>query len=191
MAIFASARFTKSESKATDFLPDELLVPEKSKPNSETPHIRSQIPFFSGDDHLVLNRARGSNKRAIKVLKFLFDFILPADPLAFEEIAALCDNKKEHKFYRAGWLTFLRNRWVPIGEGQAEPSAQSMAGLLAAEPELLKRLSDERIAKLFTIMGASPADLLLRTVGDDDGEPYVTDSIVNPDKNRRQMIFIK
>ena len=164
------APFFEAESKVSDFLPDELLLPEKSKPNSETPHVRSQIPFFSGDDHLVLNRARGSNKRAIKVLKFLFDYILPTDPRAFEEVTARCDNAKELKFYRAGWLTFLRNRWVPIGEGQAEPSAQSMASLLAAEPELLKRLSNERIAKLFTIMGASPADLLLRTVGQDDQE---------------------
>lgn len=160
----------EAESKVSDFLPDELLLPEKSKPTSETARIRSQIPFFSGDDHFVLNRARGSNKRAIKVLKFLFDYILLADPRAFEEVTVLCDNKNEHKFYRAGWLTFLRNRWVPMGEGQAEPSAQSMANLLAAEPELLKRLSEQRIAKLFNIMGASPADLLLRTVGDDDGE---------------------
>jgi hypothetical protein len=117
------------ESTVTDFLPDELLLPEKSKPTSETVRIRSQIPFFSGADHFMLNRARGSHKRAIKVLKFLLDLILPADPLAFEEITALCDNKMEHKFYRAGWLTFLRNRWVPMGEGQAEPSAYLMAAL--------------------------------------------------------------
>lgn len=164
------APFFEIESKVSDFLPDELILPEKSKPISETLHIRSQIPFFSGDDHLVLNRARGSNKRAIKVLKFLFDYILPADPRAFEEVTTRCDNGKDHKFYRAGWLTSLRNRWVPMGEGQAEPSAESMANLLAAEPALLKRLSDQRIAELFIIMGASPADLLLRTVGQDDQE---------------------
>lgn len=164
------APFFESESKVSDFLPDELLLPEKAKPNSETPHIRSQIPFFSGDDHFVLNRARGGNKRAIRVLKFLFDYILLADPRAFEEVTVRCDNGKDHKFYRAGWLTYLRNRWVPMGEGQSEPSAQSMASLLTAEPELLKRLSDQRIAKLFTIMGVSPADLLLRTIGQDDQE---------------------
>jgi hypothetical protein len=164
------APFFEIESKVSDFLPDELLLPEKSKPNSESAHIRSQIPFFSGDDHLVLNRARGSNKRAIKVLKFLIDYILPADLRAFELVTARCDNGKDHRFYRAGWLTSLRNRWVPIGEGQAEPSAQSMANLLTAEPELLKRLSDQRIAELFIIMGASPAELLLRTVGQDDQE---------------------
>jgi hypothetical protein len=164
------APFFELESKVSDFLPDELFLPEKSKPTSETAHIRSQIPFFSGDDHLVLNRARGSSKRAIKVLKFLFDYILPTDLHAFEEVTAICDNGKDLKFYRAGWLTSLRNRWVPMGEGQSEPSAQSMADLLAAEPELLKRLSHQRIARLFTVMGVSPADLLLRTVGHDDQE---------------------
>lgn len=162
--------FFESESKVSDFLPDELLLPDKSKPNSEASHIRSQIPFFSGDDYCVLNRARGSNKRAIKVLKFLFEYILPIDPRAFEEVTAPCDNGKDHKFYRAGWLTSLRNRWVPMGEGQSEPSAQSMASLLAADPGLLKQLSDQRIAKLFTVMGANPADLLLRTVSQDDQE---------------------
>ena len=162
--------FCEAESKVSDFLPDEPLSPdeEKSNPTSETAHIRSQIPFFSGDDHCVLNRARGGGTRAIKVLKFLFDFILPADPKAFEKATTKCDNGKDHNFYRAGWLTYLRNRWVPVGEGRSEPTAQSMASLLAAEPELLKRLGDHQISQLFTIMGASPADLLLRTVGKDD-----------------------
>jgi hypothetical protein len=162
----------EAESKVSDFLPDEPLPSdeEKTKPSSETPQLRSQIPFFSGDDHFVLNRARGGTNRAIRVLKFLFDFILPADPRAFEEVTARCDNGKDHKFYRAAWLTSLSNRWVPLGEGRSEPTAQSMASLLAAEPELLKRLSDQRISQLFTIMGASPADLLLRTVGKDDPE---------------------
>jgi hypothetical protein len=48
--------FYEAESKVSDFLPDEPLPPdeEKTKPNSEVPQIRSQIPFFSGDDHFVL-----------------------------------------------------------------------------------------------------------------------------------------
>ena len=104
------------------------------------------------------------------MLKFLFDFVLPADPKAFEEVTTKCDNGKDHKFYRAGWLTSLRNRWVPVGQGRLGPSAESMAGLLGNEPDLLKRLSDQRISQLFSIMGASPADLMLRTVGKDDPE---------------------
>jgi hypothetical protein len=162
----------EAESKVSDFLPDEPLAPdeEKAKPSSENPLTRSQIPFLSGEDHSLLNRARGSAKRAIKVLKFLFDYVLAADLKAFEVVTTKCDNGKEHRFYRAAWLASLRNRWVPVGEGRLEPSAQSMASLLGEEPELLKRLSDPRIAQLFTIMGASPADLLLRTVGDDDEE---------------------
>jgi hypothetical protein len=165
----------ETESKVTDFLPDEPLPPdeEKSKPNSETLQPRSQIPFFSGDDHFVLNRARGSETRAIKVLKFLFDFILPADTRAFEVVTTKCDNGKDHRFYRAGWLTSLRNRWVPVGQGRSEPSAQSMASLLGKEPELLKRLSDQRVSQVFSIMGVSPADLLLRTVGRDDPERMI------------------
>lgn len=160
------------ESKVFDFLPDEPLASdeEKAKPNSETPLTRSQIPFFSGEDHSVLNRARGSAKRAIKVLKFLVDYILRDDPRALDVITTRCDNGKEHRFYRAAWLTSLHNRWVPVGVGRSEPTAQNMASLLAEEPELLKRLNAPRIAQLFTIMGASPADLLLRTIGNDDQE---------------------
>jgi len=164
--------FFEAESRVSDFLPDLPLSPEeeKSKPSSETALPRTEIPFLSGEDHSVLNRARGSTKKAIKVLKFLSDFILDADPNAFEVVTTKCDNGKEHRFYRAAWLTTLRNRWVPVGEGRSEPTAQSMATLLSEEPELLKRLSDPRIAQLFTIMGASPAELLLRTVGKDDPE---------------------
>ena len=162
----------EAASQVSDFLPDEPLPAdeERTKPNSETPQLRSEIPFFSGDDHFVLNRARGSETRAIKVLKFLFDFILPADPKAFDEVTTKCDNGKEHRFFRAGWLTSLRNRWVPVGQGRLAPSAESMAGLLGNEPDLLKRLSDQRISQLFCIMGASPADLMLRSVGQTDQE---------------------
>ncbi len=166
------APFFEAESKVSDFLPDEPLPSdeEKAKPSSTSQLTRSQIPFFSGEDHYVLNRARGGAKRATQVLKFLLDYILPADLNAFEVLTTPCDNGKEHRFYRAAWLNLLRNRWVPVGEGRSEPTAQSMATLLSEEPELLKRLSDPRIAQLFTIMGASPADLLLRTVGRDDPE---------------------
>lgn len=166
------APFFESESRVSDFLPDLPLSPEeeKSKPSSEAALTRSEIPFLTGEDHSVLNRARGSTRKAIKVLKFLSDFVLETDSHAFDVITTKCDNGKEHRFYRAAWLSSLRNRWVPVGEGRSEPTAQSMATLLSEEPALLKRLSDPRIAHLFTIMGASPAELLLRTVGKDDPE---------------------
>jgi len=160
-------------SKVSDFLPDEPLseADVKAKPRSESPQLRTEIAFFTGDDKFVIDRARGSETRALMLIHFLLDFVLPNDPKAFEEIPVVCDNGQTHKFYRAGWLTPLRGRaWIPVGQARIAPSAESMAGLLSKEPDLLKRLADARVSQFFRTIGANPADLMLRSVGHDDQE---------------------
>jgi hypothetical protein len=160
-------------SKVSDFLPDEPLseAEVKAKPRSESPQLRTEIAFFTGDDKFVIDRARGSETRALMLIHFLLDFVLPNDPKAFEEIPVVCDNGQTHKFYRAGWLTPLRGRaWIPVGQARIAPSAESMAGLLSKEPDLLKRLADARVSQFFRTIGANPADLMLRSVGHDDQE---------------------
>lgn len=163
----------EAESKVSDFLPDEPLPDDeiKAKPHSEAPQMRTSIAFFAGDDRFVIDRSRGSEIRALKLIHFLLDYVLPADPKAFEEHAVNCDNGKEHRFYHAAWLSPLRNRtWIPIGKSKFPPSAESMASLLTKEPELLRRLSDARVSQFFKIIGANPADLMLRSVGRNDPE---------------------
>jgi hypothetical protein len=162
------------DSIVQDFLPDEPLGDDelKAKPRSEAPRRRTEITFLSGNDRAIIDRARGSETRTLKLLRFILDYVLPADAQAFEEETIKCDNGKDHRFFRANWLTPLRNRiWVPLGKGKSDtPSAESLAILLAQEPELIKRLGEERPSQLLKALGVSPADLMLRSVGRNDPE---------------------
>ncbi len=164
----------EADSIVQDFLPDEPLPDDelKAKPRSEAPRCRTEIAFLSGSDRAIIDRARGSETRALKLLRFILDHVLPTDPKAFDEETIKCDNGKEHRFYRANWLSPLHNRiWVPLGKGKSDtPSAESLAILLAQEPELLKRLGEERPSKFLIALGVSPADLMLRSVGRSDPE---------------------
>ena len=164
----------EADSVVQDFLPDEPLGDDelKAKPRSEAPRRRTEITFLSGNDRAIIDRARGSENRALKLLRFILDYVLPADPQAFDEETIKCDNGKDHRFFHANWLTPFRNRiWVPLGKGKSDtPSAESLATLLAQEPELLKRLGEERPSQLLKALGVSPADLMLRSVGRNDPE---------------------
>lgn len=164
----------EADSIVQDFLPDEPMPDDelKAKPRSEVPCQRTEIAFISGSDRSIIDRVRGSGTRALQFLRFILDYVLPADPQAFEEEVVECDNGREHHFFRANWLTPLRNRvWVPLGDRKSgAPTAESLAILLANESDLLKRLGEERPSQLLRAVGVSPADLMLRSVGRSDSE---------------------
>jgi hypothetical protein len=140
------------ESRVEHFLPDEPLSDEEAKapPRSEDPQRRTEIAWLTASDRSLIDRVRGSQTRAVRLLQFIIDYVLPADPQAFDVVTVKCDNGKEHRFFRANWLSPLRNRvWVPLGKGKSNtPSAESLATLLAQEPDLLKRLGEERVSQL-------------------------------------------
>ncbi|MGD0813453.1 MAG: hypothetical protein ABSA83_07605 [Verrucomicrobiota bacterium] len=164
----------EAENIVQDFLPDEPLGDDEAnvKPRSEDPQPRTEIAYLSGNARCIIDRARGSGNRALRLVRFIFDYVLPADPQAFNVETVNCDNGKEHRFFRANWLSPLRSRvWVPLGQGKSDtPSAESLATLLAQEPDLLKRLGEERVSHFLKAIGVSPADLMLRSVGRDDPE---------------------
>ena len=162
----------EAESMVEGFFPDEPLSEAEQKARSETTQQRTEISWLSGGDRSIIDRARHSRVRAVKLLRFCIDYILPADPRAFDVQTVRCDNGSEHSYYRANWLgPFRTRRWVPVEANvSVAPSAESFAKLLDGEQDLLKRLAEERVSKLLEILGVSPADLLLRSVGRNDSE---------------------
>jgi hypothetical protein len=164
----------EAESIVEQFLPDEPLSDEeqKARPRSEKAQLRTEIAWLSGTDRSLIDRARSSQARAVKLLRFCIDYILPADPHAFDVETVRCDNGVDHGFFRANWLGPLRTRpWVPLEKGKrVTPSAESLAKLLMGEQDLFKRFAEERVSQLLEKLGVSPADLVLRSVGRDDPE---------------------
>ena len=160
----------QAESTVREFLPDENLSEEDlNKRTSETPQKRTEITWLTGDERSILSRARSSQTRALRLLKFILDYVLPADPHALDIQAALCDDDKEHRFYRANWLSLLRTR-IWVGKASGAPSAENFAKLLAQDQKLLNRLTDPPGPQLLEALAVSPADLMLRSVGQDGAE---------------------
>ncbi|MDB6109418.1 MAG: histidine kinase, partial [Pedosphaera sp.] len=164
----------ETEATVQDFLPDEPLSDDEKKAelNSTATHRRTEVAFLSGDDRSIIGRARSSQTRALSLIHFILEYLLPADAHALDVEAAKCNTGAEHRFFPANWLTPLRRRvWVPIGDKKSEPpSAESLAILLAKESALLKRMGEERVSQFLKAIGVSPADLMLRSVGRDDPE---------------------
>ncbi len=164
----------ETESIVHDFLPDEPLSDDEKKAElrSASKLRRTEVAFLSADDRSIVDRSRNSHARALNLIHFVLDYLLTADIHAFDLETAMCTTGVEHRFFPASWLTPLRRRvWVPVGDKKSEPpSAESLAILLAREPELLKSISEERVAQFLAAIGVSPADLLLRSVGKDDPE---------------------
>jgi hypothetical protein len=164
----------EDDSFVDQFLPDEPLrdEEEKVKPRSEKMCRRTEIAWLIKTDRSIVDRARSSPARAIRLIQFCIEFLLSSDERAFEVQTIRCDNGSDHRYYRANWLGPLRNRrWIPVeNEKRNVPTAENLANLLVKEHILLQRLGEERVSKFFQILGVSPADLVLRTLGHDDLE---------------------
>ena len=164
------------ESIVRRFFPDEPLPVDEQKPlpRSERAVPRTELAWLTKGDRSVINRVRGSRARAVKLLRFCFEYVIPYDPQAFDEENVLCDNGKPHRYYRADWISPLRmDEWVPMGEGKnvanVTPSAESLAKLLVEDRDLLQSLAMDHTSFL-EALGVSPADLALRLLGRDDHE---------------------
>ena len=162
------------------FLPSEPLPDaEKQKHRTTVPVSVSTIAFLRSDEG-ILDAVRGSKTKAIKLLDFILTYLLDADPLAFQEVEAECDCGDKHRYFQAGWLVPLRKRrWIPIEKNRsAEPSADSLANLLANNEAVLSKLTEGRGMLLLKALGVGVADLLLRSVGaDDDARASLTRDI--------------
>ena len=163
----------EADSHVECFLSDDSPPEERAgKVRSEVPVARSEIAFLCGGERNVIDRIRGSNARSIKMVRFLLEYVLPADDRALDVEETACDDGKTHKYYHARWFEPLKERgWVAVEKRKNLPvSAETLALLLAGHEDLRKRLSEERPGKMLAVLGASPAEILLRSVGRTDAE---------------------
>ena len=155
------------------FIPDEPLpVSEKEKKlkhRTKDPVEVSALAFFEKDD-TGLDSVRRSKTRAVNLLLFLADHVLPSHPFAIEPLEAECECGSTHRYYPSAWLVPMwGNQWVPLGDSkQAEASAESIAQLFEGREDDLRRLTGGVGRKLLESLGISLADLGLRAVAKDE-----------------------
>ncbi|HUT59335.1 MAG TPA: hypothetical protein VNA25_15915, partial [Phycisphaerae bacterium] len=163
----------EADSHVECFLADEALPDEQAdKVRSDAPVNRSEIAFLCAGEKNVIDRIRGSSARSIKMIRFLLEYVLPTDERALDDEETACDDGKRHKYYHARWLELLKKRgWISVEKRKnLRVSAETLVLLLAGHEDLRKRLSEERPGKMFTVLGASPAEILLWSVGRTDAE---------------------
>jgi hypothetical protein len=163
----------KSQRRGIPFIPDEPLpVPEKEKKlrhRTKNAVEVSALAFFEKDD-TGLDAVRRSKTRAVSLLLFLADYVLPSHPFALEPVEAECECGSTHRYYPCAWLEPMWERqWVPLGDSkQAEASAESIARLFEGREDDLRRLTGGAGRKLLESLGISLADLGLRAVAKDE-----------------------
>ncbi|MCK4873611.1 MAG: DUF3883 domain-containing protein [Phycisphaerales bacterium] len=154
-----------------EFLPDEPLSDDDKNIRSESQVERSEIAFLIGGERSVLDRVRSSRPRAVRLLKFVLEYVLAEDGRAFDEQVAACDNGSEHKYYRANWIGPIKKRpWIPVDKGRSPPGADVLGRLLRPEQAVLEQLSSESARQFLASIGVSPADLTLRAISDSEDE---------------------
>jgi len=155
------------------FITDEPLpVPEKEKKlkhRTKDAVEVSALAFFEKED-TGLDSVRRSKTRAVSLLLFLADHVLPLHPFALEPAEAECECGATHRYYPSAWLVPMwGNQWVPLGDSkQAEASAESIARLFEGREDDLRRLTSGAGRKLLESLGISLADLGLRAVAKDE-----------------------
>ena len=163
----------KSQRRGIPFIPDEPLpVPEKEKKlkhRTKDAVEVSALAFFEKED-TGLDSVRRSKTRAVSLLLFLADHVLPSHPFALEPVEAECECGSKHRYYPCAWLVPMwGNQWVPLGDSkQAEASAESIARLFEGREDDLRRLTGGAGRKLLESLGISLADLGLRAVAKDE-----------------------
>lgn len=156
------------------FLPDDPLSEDeqRAKPKSIGAVRRTDVAWLSKADRSVIDRARSSQSRGVKFLKFCVDYLIPSDPSAFDIATVKCDNDADHRYYSAAWLAPVKTRsWVMLEKGKRlVPSAEVLARMLSEAPDLLQRVTEPRMLPFLEALGVGAADLTLRSVGKDNPE---------------------
>jgi hypothetical protein len=149
-----------------------VALSEETEHRSDSAIVMTSIACLGDKDIGLIDAARKSRARAIHLIEFLLEYVLKADPQAFQYTAVQCECKLEHNVYRAAWLAPLRRRkWIPSeaeGHTADQASAQSLSALLAGRPELVRQFETDAGRLLLNALGVSPADLALRVVAPDE-----------------------
>lgn len=153
------------------FLAD-TTVPSDDEENQIEPSEEvtiTQLAFLKLQNKGLIDRVRKDMKRAVQFIDFLLTFVLDEDKRAFETQCIQCTDKKDRKYYRAGWLIPLATRgWVPFDKRSTKASAESLGNLLRGHSDILQRLGNPCGRKWLTAIHVGFADLSLHTLAKDE-----------------------
>ena len=155
-------------------LPEEPLSDEPESHELTQGISVSNVVFLTEKNVGLIDRVRKSEKRATELIRFLLEFVIPTDEMAFEVVASDCECGDPHTFHRAAWLKPLHDRsWVPAKNSagrtiSVRPSAESLTRLLTRSPDVSQLLLGEQGTGLLRILGIRPADIMLRSMTDDE-----------------------
>ena len=165
----------EGEKRIGDFLPSEPLPDvQGSKEHGATQAVKvSEIAYLNEKDIGLIDTARKSFRNALQLIRFLVEFATEADERAFESVLVPCECGGRHNIFRAAWLVPLRRKaWVPRDLDGAvrsiQASAESIAGLLRDDHDLVKRLAMPRSRLLLSALGINPADFTLHVLAKDE-----------------------
>ena len=130
----------------------------------------SDIAFLTEEDIGLIDTARKSRTRAVQLIRFLVKSVMREDTRAFEELPVQCECGEIHSAFSAAWLIPLHDRkWVPTAKARSTlVSAESLAELLAGQPDLVESLAGDDGTRLLQVLEVSPADFQLRAVATEE-----------------------
>lgn len=156
------------------FIPDEPLPEADGDHHSTGPVEVTKIAFLTKSNCGVLDMVRSSKPKGINLLRFILSSVLELDKNAFKKVETDCSCEHPHHYYRAGWLIPIKKRdWVNLGTNQYDkPSTESLAKLLENRDDLDDLLRQDKSKFFMDAIGVSMADLLFRSIADDEDERY-------------------
>ena len=164
---------TENEDKPAAFLPDEPLpdVEGDARHEANNPVGLSGVAFLRGRRTAILERARGSQRRARLFWRFVTEWLIVHDKHALNMLETSCACGESHRYYRGDWLERVaRYSWVPLEENKhARATAENLAGLLR-ESDAFPIPEGEGINNLLEAIGVSRFDLMRESV-DKDSRP--------------------
>ena len=171
---------TESEEKPSAFLPDEPLpeVEGDVRHEADNPVSLSNVAFLRGRRTAILERARGSQRRARLFWKFVTEWLIVHDKHALNKLVASCACGESHQYYRGDWLERVaRYSWVPLEENKhARATAENLAGLLR-ESDAFPIPESAEINNLLEAIGVSRFDLMRESV-DKDTRPDMDNKLI-------------
>jgi len=154
------------------FLPDEPFPEQdgKNRQHRSVNPVKQKVIMFLEDEDGVLTSVRKSPTRAIELLRFIVGYVMTVDAGALEIASASCECGITHNYYVGAWLVPMsRSRWVPLADlRQGLPQAETIAHLVRGNPEATALVTAGHGARLMKALNISVADLMCRTVADDE-----------------------
>lgn len=130
----------------------------------------SDIAFLTEEDIGLIDTARKSKTRAVQLIRFLIESVVREDTHAFEQLPVQCECGEIHRVFSAAWLIPLHDRkWIPTANARSTlVSAESLADLLAGQPDLVELLGGDDGTRLLQALEISSADFQLRAVATEE-----------------------